>query len=197
MRDRRRVPHLFCWYGVSSVHRGNAAGARLHRTRPTLLSIGETVQIFGSHALDEGKARDPETILYNSLITQRSQIPLNQVLHLTGAAWLVSCDIKLLQQRRQVSIVGSLGSPLLANIVLHEVLDAWFEETVGLRMNGHGFLSRIADNVVMRCEREAATPDDESGMVVVPQSAARATPRAAQAVVPEALVALPARRHPG
>ena len=78
----------------------------------------------------------------------------------------------------------------MANIDLHEVLDAWFEQTVRPRMKGHGFLSRVADDVIMGCEREAAAPDDESGMVVVPQSSARAAPRAAQAAVPETLGAL-------
>ena len=41
---------------------------------------------------------------------------------------------------------GGVISPLLANIYLHEVLDAWFEEEVQPRLKGRSFIVRYADD---------------------------------------------------
>lgn len=43
---------------------------------------------------------------------------------------------------------GGVISPLLANIYLHEVLDAWFAKEVRPRLKGRGFLIRYADDAV-------------------------------------------------
>lgn len=45
-------------------------------------------------------------------------------------------------------------SPLLANIVLHEVLDVWFEEQVKPRLRGRAHLVRFADDLVIVFARE-------------------------------------------
>jgi RNA-directed DNA polymerase len=52
---------------------------------------------------------------------------------------------------------GGVISPLLANIYLHYVLDAWFEQDVKPRLNGRAFLVRYADDFVMgfACEADA------------------------------------------
>jgi RNA-directed DNA polymerase len=44
---------------------------------------------------------------------------------------------------------GGVISPLLANIYLHEVLDAWFARTVLPRLKGRATLIRYADDVVI------------------------------------------------
>lgn len=49
---------------------------------------------------------------------------------------------------------GGVISPLLANIYLHEVLDAWFERDVRPRMKGRAHLFRYADDAVMLFETE-------------------------------------------
>jgi group II intron reverse transcriptase/maturase len=49
---------------------------------------------------------------------------------------------------------GGVISPLLANIFLHEVLDAWFEQDVRPRLNGRAHLFRYADDAVMLFEKE-------------------------------------------
>jgi group II intron reverse transcriptase/maturase len=49
---------------------------------------------------------------------------------------------------------GGVVSPLLSNIVLHEVLDKWFAEQVRPRLYGRGFLVRYADDFVMGFERK-------------------------------------------
>jgi RNA-directed DNA polymerase len=49
---------------------------------------------------------------------------------------------------------GGVISPLLANIYLHHVLDAWFESEVKPRLSGHAFLIRYADDFVIACAQE-------------------------------------------
>ena len=50
---------------------------------------------------------------------------------------------------------GGVISPLLANILLHEVVDLWFERDVKPRLKGRAMLIRYADDFVMLFEREA------------------------------------------
>src|SRR3954453_10642869 len=49
---------------------------------------------------------------------------------------------------------GGVVSPLLANIVLHHVLDEWFEEEVRPRLKGEASLVRYADDLVIGTARE-------------------------------------------
>ena len=44
---------------------------------------------------------------------------------------------------------GGVISPILANIYLHEVLDAWFVQQVAPRLRGHAVLVRYADDAVI------------------------------------------------
>ena len=52
------------------------------------------------------------------------------------------------------NFVGSVISPLLANVYLHEVLDTWCETVVQAHCRGKVVLYRYADDVVIGCERE-------------------------------------------
>lgn len=47
---------------------------------------------------------------------------------------------------------GSIISPILANIYLHEVLDTWVERTVKPRLRGKVYLCRYADDFVVEFE---------------------------------------------
>ncbi len=49
---------------------------------------------------------------------------------------------------------GSVISPLLANVYLHEVLDTWFETVVQAHCRGKVVLYRYADDFVIGCEWE-------------------------------------------
>lgn len=49
---------------------------------------------------------------------------------------------------------GGVISPLLANIYLHEVLDAWFQAEVRPRLRGEALLIRYADDFVIVCVEE-------------------------------------------
>ena len=61
---------------------------------------------------------------------------------------------------------GGVVSPLLANIVLHYVLDEWFEKDVRPRLKGEAFLIRYADDFVIGVARE---DDARRIMKVLPQ----------------------------
>jgi RNA-directed DNA polymerase len=63
-------------------------------------------------------------------------------------------------------VQGGVISPVLANIFLHYVLDAWFESEVRPRMQGRCFLIRFADDFVIGCEREE---DAHKIMAVLPK----------------------------
>src|SRR3954454_12437507 len=65
-----------------------------------------------------------------------------------------SGDDRVGDQRRFCNIVGGVVSPLLANLVLHYVLDEWFEEEVRPRLKGRAFLIRYADDLVIGVARE-------------------------------------------
>jgi len=52
-------------------------------------------------------------------------------------------------------VPGGVRSPVLAKIVLHHVLDEWFAREVRPRLKGRGFLTRVAEDFVIGCEREA------------------------------------------
>jgi RNA-directed DNA polymerase len=67
---------------------------------------------------------------------------------------------------RRGSPQGGVISPLLANILLHEVLDAWFENVVRPRMRGQVRLVRYADDAVLIFERK---DDAERVMAVLPK----------------------------
>src|SRR5215831_13687874 len=47
---------------------------------------------------------------------------------------------------------GSCGSPILANIFAHHVLDTWFEEVVKAHCRGQVALYRYADDAVICCQ---------------------------------------------
>lgn len=49
---------------------------------------------------------------------------------------------------------GGVISPLLANVLLHEVLDVWFEQDVKPRLGGRAALVRYADDFVVLFEDE-------------------------------------------
>jgi RNA-directed DNA polymerase len=61
---------------------------------------------------------------------------------------------------------GGVISPLLANIVLHYVLDEWFVQEVRPRLNGQAYLIRYADDFVIGVARE---DDAQRIMEVLPK----------------------------
>ena len=67
-------------------------------------------------------------------------------------------------------VQGGTISPVLANSLLHQVLDAWCEHEGQPRRKGRGFLIRFADDCVIGCEVEA---DARKIMAVLPKRFAR------------------------
>ena len=48
---------------------------------------------------------------------------------------------------------GSVISPLLSNVFLHEVLDGWFVRDIKAQLRGKAELIRFADDFVVVCEK--------------------------------------------
>ena len=63
-------------------------------------------------------------------------------------------------------VQGGVISPMLANVLLHQVLDEWVEREVQPRLKGRSFLTRFADDYVIGCEFEA---DAQRIMAVLPK----------------------------
>jgi RNA-directed DNA polymerase len=61
---------------------------------------------------------------------------------------------------------GSGVAPILANVFLHVILEAWFEQGVKPRLDGEATLYRFADDVVILC---AAERDAQRLMTVLPK----------------------------
>ncbi len=67
-------------------------------------------------------------------------------------------------------VQGGVISPVLANVMLHHVLDEWFEREVQPRLKGRSSLTRFADDWIIGCEREE---DAQRLMAVLPKRFAR------------------------
>jgi len=65
---------------------------------------------------------------------------------------------------------GGVISPLLSNVVLHLVLDMWFEREVRSRLRGDAFLIRFADDFIMGFAHES---DARRVLEVLPKRFAR------------------------
>ena len=65
---------------------------------------------------------------------------------------------------------GGVLSPMVAQVCLHRVLEAWCVQDVQPRRKGRGFLTRCADDCLLGCELEA---DARRVMAVLPQRFAR------------------------
>lgn len=65
---------------------------------------------------------------------------------------------------------GSVISPLLANVVLHYVLDEWFVKEVQPKLKGRSFIVRFADDFIIGCEHEE---DARRVMAVLPKRFSR------------------------
>jgi hypothetical protein len=65
---------------------------------------------------------------------------------------------------------GSVLSPLLANVYLHYVLDAWFERDVKPRLRGEAYIIRYADDFICAFELES---DAKRFSEVLPKRLAR------------------------
>jgi len=65
---------------------------------------------------------------------------------------------------------GAVSSPMLGNLVLHQVLEEWYVRMVNPRLQGRSFLIRYGDDFVLGCELEA---DARRLMTALPQGFAR------------------------
>jgi RNA-directed DNA polymerase len=104
-----------------------------------------------------------------SLLQQRvNDGSLLQLLRLMLEAGIM--DGKELVFPEKGSPQGSVISPLLANVYLHEVLDTWFAEVVIAHCRGKVVLIRYADDFIIGCQR---ADDAERIMKALPQRFAK------------------------
>ena len=103
--------------------------------------------------------------------TLRHRVNDGRILRLIGKwlrAWVMEEGV--LNHPETGVVQGGTISPVLANIFLPQVLDAWCEHEVQPRLKGRSFLMRFADDCVIGCEREA---DARRIMAVQPQRCTR------------------------
>ena len=133
---------LDCSYGFRP---GRSAHQALQATRDELMALGGgwvvelDIQAFFD-ALDKAQLRE----------FVRHRVRDGVVLRLIGK-WLNAgvLEVGAVTYPETGTPQGGVISPLLANIYLHEVLDAWFERDVKPRLKGKAFLVRYADDAVL------------------------------------------------
>src|SRR5438093_402603 len=101
----------------------------------------------------------------------RKRVNDGRILRLIGK-WLRAGVMErgALTQPETGVVQGGVISPVLANVFLHHVLDAWFEREGRPRMKGRCFLIRCADDFVIGCQLEA---EARKIMAVLPKRFAR------------------------
>ena len=84
----------------------------------------------------------------------RQRVPDGSLLRLIGKGLKAGIlDGEELSEPDMGTPQGSILSPLLANIYLHQVLDVWFEREVKPRMRGKAYLVRYADDCAPRRQK--------------------------------------------
>lgn len=133
---------------------GLSAHNALHDLRVQLQNLGV------SHVIDCDLTAFFDTLQHGLLLKiLRKRVKDKSILHLIKL-WLKAgiMDGKELVFPTEGSPQGSVISPLLANIYLHEVLDEWIQTTVAAHCYGRIMFIRYADDFVIGCTHAEDVP---------------------------------------
>ena len=129
---------------------GRGAHGALDSLWKQMMSLG------GGWVVDVDLRRFFDTIDHGHLREMlRRRVRDGVILRLIGK-WLNAgvLDAGVVTTPEQGTPQGGVISPLLANIVLHDVLDEWFAREVQPRLKGRAFLIRYADDFLIGVTRE-------------------------------------------
>jgi group II intron reverse transcriptase/maturase len=145
---------LDCSYGFRPGRSAHQAIDALHR-HATVMAGGWAIEVDIRKYFDTIDHRRLQEVL-------RQRVRDGVIVRLVGK-WLNAGVMEdgELQRSEAGTPQGGVISPLLANIYLHTVLDAWFEQEVRPRLRGRSFLTRYADDAVLLFEYE-----DDAGRVM-------------------------------
>lgn len=126
------------------------------------------MKMYGGWVLELDIASFFDTMVHEHLRSFLDQRVRDGVLRRTINKWLKAGVLEAgeLHYTDAGTPQGGVISPLLANVYLHEVLDAWFEAEVKPRLKGHAFLIRYADDAVIAFSSEE---DARKVMAVLPK----------------------------
>jgi group II intron reverse transcriptase/maturase len=138
---------LDCSYGFRPGRSAHQAIDALHR-QATGMAGGWVIEVDIRKYFDTIDHRRLQEVL-------RQRVRDGVIVRLVGK-WLNAGVMEdgELQRSEAGTPQGGVISPLLANIYLHTVLDAWFEKEVRPRLRGRSFLTRYADDAVLLFEYE-------------------------------------------
>ena len=141
---------LDCSYGFRP---GRSAHQALERIQ------NETVRMTGGWVLEIDIARFFDTLDHAHLREMLHRRVRDGVLLRLIGKWLNAgvMEAGVLSHPESGTPQGGVISPLLANVYLHEVLDAWFAKDVKPRLSERALLVRYADDALMlfSCEADA------------------------------------------
>ena len=138
----------------SDVSHGFRPGRGAHGALDSLWK--QWMSLGGGWVVDVDLRRFFETIDHGHLREMlRRRVRDGVILRLIGK-WLNAgvLDAGVVTKPDQGTPQGGVISPLLANIVLHHVLDEWFAREVQPRLKGRAFLIRYADDFLIGVTRE-------------------------------------------
>jgi group II intron reverse transcriptase/maturase len=116
----------------------------------------QTMRIGGGWIIDADISKYFDTLNHGQLREFLQRRVRDGVIRRLIGKWLKAgvMEEEVLTYPEEGTPQGGVISPILSNIYLHEVLDAWFETWVKPCLRGQAYLIRFADDFVIACQLE-------------------------------------------